>query len=150
MTVDRTTLEVMSAYKAQAIQRKKDAMAIGYNAPIPHDLWRRIIPIARQYKSSNGDIATLYTYLLSNVNGQPENDRYMAAFTSVQRIADETGLGRNRIAYLSNVLEACGLLRTCYDYRTNKRDKLYYPLYYSTLTDAEIHANMQALEGKSP
>lgn len=140
----------MKRYQSEAIARKDYAInTLGKNAPIPHDLWRRIVPIAREFNRSNSDIVTLYTYLLASVNGQRDNDRYMSAFKSVQRIADDTGIGRNRIAHLSDVLEACGLLRTYYDYKSNKRDKLYYPLYYSALTDNEIRANMRTLEGQS-
>lgn len=145
---NQTTLDVMKAYQARAIHRKATALQDGFNAPIPHDLWRRIIPIACEYERGNTAIATLYTYLLAHVNGQTTNDRYMAAFTSVQRIADETGIGRNRIANLSNVLEAVGLLVTCYDYKSNKRDKLYYPLYSSDLSDEQIRENLSKLYGK--
>ncbi|WP_340637689.1 hypothetical protein [Bacillus cereus] len=69
----------------------------------------------------------------------------MSAFPSVDKIAEETGIGRNRIAKLSNVLVAVGLIKTAYDYTTNKRDKLYFPLYYSSLTDEEIRRNLDEL-----
>ncbi|MEH6941663.1 hypothetical protein [Bacillus sp. JJ722] len=108
-------------------------------------MFRRLVPIAREYEKGNADIALIYTYLLSNVNGQPDNDRYMSAFTSVERIAADTGIGRNRVAKLSNVLEAVGLLKTAYDYTANKREKLYFPLYYSALTDEEIRRNLDAI-----
>lgn len=133
----------------EAIQRKEYAMTPGNgltgNAPIPHDLWRRIIPIAREYDKANASIAQLYSYLLAYVNGKKDNDRYMSAFPSVDKIAEETGIGRNRIAKLSNVLVAVGLIKTAYDYTTNKRDKLYFPLYYSSLTDDEIRRNLDEL-----
>lgn len=133
----------------ESAKRKAYAMAkdngLSGNAPIPHDLWRRLIPIAKEYDKGNATIAQLYSYLLAYVNGQTENDRYMSAFTSVERIADETGIGRNRLKRLSDVLEAVGLLRTAYDYTGNKREKLYYPMYYSSLTDAEIRRNLDVL-----
>lgn len=133
----------------EATQRKEYAMTPGNgltgNAPIPHDLWRRIIPIAREYDKANASIAQLYSYLLAYVNGMKDNDRYMSAFPSVDKIAEETGIGRNRIAKLSNVLIAVGLIKTAYDYATNKRDKLYFPLYYSSLTDEEIRRNLDEL-----
>ncbi|HFK1514766.1 TPA: helix-turn-helix domain-containing protein [Bacillus cereus] len=133
----------------EAIQRKEYSMTPGNgltgNAPIPNDLWRRIIPIAREYDKANASIAQLYSYLLAYVNGKKDNDRYMSAFPSVEKIAEETGIGRNRIAKLSNVLIAVGLIKTAYDYATNKRDKLYFPLYYSSLTDKEIRRNLDEL-----
>ncbi|MDF1510864.1 hypothetical protein PZE06_22275 [Robertmurraya sp. DFI.2.37] len=129
-------------YANEAAQRKEHALAAGKNGMIPHDLWRRLIPIAMEYDRGNADMALLYSYLVANVNGQPDNDRYMSAFMSVERIANETRIGRNRVAKLADALEACGLLRTAFDYAGNKRDKLYYPQYYSALTDEEVHEGM--------
>lgn len=137
----------------EAEQRKrysmqKDSGQSGY-AHVPHDMYRRLIPIAREYEGGNGAAVMLYTYLLANVSGQRSNDRYMSAFPSVERIAADTGIGRNRIAKLSSVLEAVGLIKTAYDYTSNKRDKLYFPMYYSSLSDEEIRSNLDRLyDGK--
>jgi acetate kinase len=136
----------------EAKQRKDHSMrknnGLSGNAPIPHDLYRRLVPIAREYEKGNADMVLLYTYLLANVNGKKDNDRYMSAFTSVDRIAADTGIGRNRIAKLSNVLEAVGLVKTAYDYASNKRDKLYFPQYYSELSDETIRRNLDVIYGK--
>jgi acetate kinase len=136
----------------EAKQRKDHSMrknnGLSGNAPIPHDLYRRLVPIAREYEKGNADMVLLYTYLLANVNGKKDNDRYMSAFTSVDRIATDTGIGRNRIAKLSNVLEAVGLVKTAYDYTSNKRDKLYFPQYYSELSDETIRRNLDVIYGK--
>ncbi|WP_326069961.1 helix-turn-helix domain-containing protein [Bacillus subtilis] len=138
----------------EALQRKAYAMqkenGLTGNAPVPHDLWRRLVPIAREYEKGNGAIAQLYTYLLAHVNGKVDNDRYMSAFPSVDKIAEDTGIGRNRIARLANVLEAVGLLKTAYDYASNKREKLYYPQYYSGLSDAEVRRRLDVIYGQSP
>lgn len=134
----------------EAARRKSSFLDRGHYAPVPHDLFRRIVPIAREYDKSNAHIATIYTYLLSMVNGQQDNDRYMSAFPSVQRIADDTGIGRNRIKPLCDVLEAVGLVKSAMDYTSNKRDKLYYPQYYSELTDEQIRAKLDVLYGHSP
>lgn len=141
----KTTLQVMDTYKTEAVFRKDKALKDGLNAPIPHDLWRRIIPIAREFEAGNANIAAVYTYLLAHVNGQKTNDRYMAAFTSVAKIARDTRITVNRIAKLVAVLEAVGLLRTCYDYAGNKPTKLYYPLYSSNLSDEQIRENLSEL-----
>lgn len=134
----------------EAARRKSACLDRGHYAPVPHDLFRRLVPIAREYDKSNAHIATVYTYLLSMVNGQHDNDRYMSAFPSVQRIADETGIGRNRIKPLCDVLEAVGLVKSAMDYTSNKRDKLYYPQYYSGLTDEQIRGRLDVLYGHSP
>ncbi|AHV98998.1 hypothetical protein [Paenibacillus sabinae] len=138
------------ALAEEAAHKKSTCLDRGHYAPVPHDLFRRLIPIAREYDKGNVHMAALYTYLLAMVNGQPDNDRYMSAFPSVQRIADETGIGRNRIKPLCDVLEAVGLVKSAMDYTSNKRDKLYYPQYYSALTDEEIRANLDVLYGHSP
>lgn len=131
----------------EAEARKAKALRKGGNGQVPHDMWRRLLPIAMEYNRGYGAAATIYTYLLANVNGQPDNDRYMSAFTSVDRIARETGIGRNRVAPLVDVLEAVGLLKTTYDYTGNKREKLYFPQYYSELSDGEIRARMAVIGG---
>lgn len=136
-----------ASYAVEALQRKEFALkkdnGLSGNGMIPHDLWRRHIPIAREYGGKRmADMALLYSYLIANVNGQRDNDRYMSAWPSVSTIVAETGLNKNRVAPLSDALEAVGLLKTAYDYTGNKRNKLYFPQYYSTLTDNEVHANM--------
>jgi biotin operon repressor len=130
-------------------QRKQYAMkadnGLTGNAPVPHDLWRRIIPITREYDKGNVDIAKLYTYLLAHVNGDKTNNRYMSAFPSVEKIAEDIGVSRNRVRKLTDVLEAVGLVKTAYDYTLNKREKLYYPQYYSALSDDDIRRNLDEL-----
>lgn len=129
-------------------RRKNEALARGHNGLYPHDLWNRIIPITREYNRGTPDIALLYSYLVSRVNGQPDNDRYMSAFPNVETIAKDTGIGRNRITPLVEILEFTGLLKTTYDYTANKREKLYYPQYYSEVSDEEIHEKMSEWVGK--
>lgn len=141
MKTGKFTQYALEAKRRRDYSMREHTGLTGYGT-IPHDLWRRIIPIARQYDKGIVDIALLYSYLIANVNGQPENDRYMSAFKSVESIAAETGIGRNRVRPLADALEAVGLLKTAYDYAGNKRDKLYYPQYYSDFTDEQIHANM--------
>lgn len=133
-----------SAMADEASRRKEYALERGMNGMIPHDLWNRIIPITREYNRATPDIALLYSYLISRINGQVGNDRYMSAFPNVDTIAKETGIGRNRVTPLVEILEFSGLLKTAYDYTSNKRDKLYFPQYYSDVPDDEIHANMRA------
>ena len=125
----------------KAFAQQKDNGMSG-NGMVPHDMWRRLIPIAIEYDRKLGDMAILYTYLMAHVNGDVANDRYMAAWPNVDTIVKETGIGKNRVAAVSDALEAIGLIRAVYDYTSNKRDKLYYPLYYSSLSDEVIRENM--------
>jgi len=133
----------------EAEQRKEFALSKGNgltgNGQLPHDLWRVVVPTVRMYNKGYVDVVLLYTYLLANVNGQRDNDRYMSAFPSVPRIAKETGIGRNRIANLSEVLVAVGLLKTTYDYTGNKRNKLYYPQYYTELNVEQMRYNLSSI-----
>lgn len=132
--------------KAYVLKKGNDLTG---SAPVIHDLWRIIVPIAREFDKKNVHIGALYSYLLAHTNGQKENDWYMAAFTSVDTIATDLMIGRNRIAHLSAVLEAVGLLETAYNYGGGKRNKLYYPQYYSALTQDEMRANLRELYSKS-
>lgn len=129
----------------RAGRRKQEALTAGHYQPLPNDLWRRLVPLARKYDKGYADIATLYTYLLAHVNGQHGTAQYMSAWPSVQTIAADTGIGRNRVPKLAAVLEAVGLLEVAYEQRGVRRLKRYYPLYYSTLSDAEVHANLKVM-----
>ena len=115
------------------------------NGMIPHDLWRRIIPIAKEYDKRAANMAQLYSYLIAYVNGNPDNDRYMCAFPSVKTINEDTGLGVNSIPLLSDMLVAVGLLVTTYDYVDVRKKKLYYPQYYTELTDGQIRQRLANL-----
>lgn len=117
------------------------------NGMIPHDLWRRIIPIAKEYDKRAANMAQLYSYLIAYVNGNSDNDRYMCAFPSVQTINEDTGLGVNLIPLLSDMLVAVGLLVTTYDYVDVRKKKLYYPQYYTRLTDEQIRYELSVLFG---
>lgn len=132
--------------KAYVLKKGNDLTG---SAPVIHDLWRTIVPIAREFDKKNVDIGALYSYLLAHTNGQRDNDWYMAAFTSVDKIAADLMIGKNRINQLSKVLEAVGLLETAYNYAGRKKNKLYYPQYYSALTSDEMRANLRELYSKS-
>ncbi|MEH6868938.1 hypothetical protein [Bacillus safensis] len=132
--------------KAYVLKKGNDLTG---SAPVIHDLWRTIVPIAREFDRRNVDIGALYSYLLAHTNGQRDNDWYMAAFTSVDKIAADLMIGKNRINQLSKVLEAVGLLETAYNYAGRKKNKLYYPQYYSALTQDEMRANLRELYSKS-
>lgn len=139
----------MNEYAMEAEQKKAYALKKGSgltgNAPVTHDLWRTIVPIAREFDDSNVAISMLYTYLLAYTNGQKENDWYMAAFTSIESIAKDLKIGKGRIKRLADVLVAVGLLKTAYNYYGRKKNKLYYPQYYSTLTTDEMRENLREL-----
>jgi len=116
-----------------------------WSAPVTHDLWRTIVPIAREFDKKNVSIGSFYTYLLAHTNGQKGSGWYMAAPTPVDKIAADLMIGKNRINHLSKVLEAVGLLETAYNYAGRKKSKLYYPQYYSALTPDEMRANLAKL-----
>lgn len=133
-----------AARKKEFVYEKENGLG-GY-APVMHTFSRELLPLIVEYGKYNRDAAILYFYLLANTNGQPDNDRYMSAFKSVETIAAETGISKNNISYLSDVLEALGMIETAYDYTSNKRDKLYYPQYYSDVPIPVIRERMAKLK----
>jgi hypothetical protein len=129
-----------SAWKKRRAMEKDNGLT--GNAPVPHDLWRKVVPIAKEFERGNVAVAALYSYLLAHVNGNADNDRYMSAFTSVDRLAEDMCVGKNRVSLLSDILVAVGLLKTVYDYAGNRKEKLYYPQYYTTQTEDEMRRNI--------
>lgn len=104
-------------------------------APLSHEIGREILPKLVAQDKKNRDAIVLYVYLLSHVNGQPDSDRYMSAWPTLETIAKETGIDRNRISKLAGLLEQNGLIRSVYEYSRNKREKLYYPMYAPLQTE---------------
>ena len=113
---------------------------------MPHTFCRDLLPIVLEYDRSNRDIVVLYAYLIAHTNGDKQNNRYMAAFPAVETIDKETGISRNNIAYLSDVLEAIGMIETAFD-RTpsGHNQKLYYPQYYSEVPEYVIRERLERL-----
>lgn len=133
--------------KHQSLQEEN---GLGGYAPLLHDFSRRILPILVEYDSKNRDVIVLYNYILSKTNGDPENDRYMAAFPSNKTINAESGVPINRLAHISNILEACGMIKTIQDRSPNGRNqKLYYPQYYSDVPEYIIRIRMEELTKKN-
>src|SRR5699024_2122518 len=98
-----------------------------------------------EYDKRATNMAQLYSYLIAYVNGNPDNDRYMCAFSSVKTINEDTGLGVNSIPLLSEMLVAVELLVTTYDYVDVRKKKLYNPQYYTELTDGQIRQRLANL-----
>src|SRR5690625_4930053 len=111
----------------QALNGKERAH--GAYAPLPHEIGRDILPQLVARNKKDRDAIVLYVYLLAHVNGQPDSDRYMSAWPTVDKIAADTGIDKNRISKLAALLEDRGLIRCEYVYSRNKREKLYYPMY---------------------
>lgn len=113
----------------QALQRKQQLLKDGLTAPIPHSIGRELLPLMVSENKRDRDAVVLYVYLLSKVNGDKENNRYMSAWPSNKTIAEETGIDKNNIKRLSDLLEKHGLIKTEIIYSLNKKEKLYYPMY---------------------
>src|SRR5690625_2035704 len=118
----------------EAEQRKAFSLdknnGLGGNAPMPHIFCRDLLPIVLEYDRTNRDIVVLYAYLLAHTNGDKKNDRYMSAFPSLVTIDKETGISRNRLPYLSDILEAIGMIKTALDRSPEGHNqKLYFPQY---------------------
>jgi uncharacterized protein related to proFAR isomerase len=126
-----TGADKRSPFVAQALQRKQAALQAqesGY-APLPNNIGRDFLPRIVAQDKRNRDAIVLYVYLLAHVNGQAENPRYMSAWPTVEKIAEDTGIDKNRLTHLCRILTEAGILATDYIYSLNKREKLYYPLY---------------------
>jgi hypothetical protein len=115
----------------ESVKRKEALLQRGSTAPLGHELGRDILPRLVALDKKDRDAIVLYVYLLAHVNGDPSSSRYMSAWPSNVKIAEETGIDKNRIKTLADVLEREGLIKTEYVYTHNKREKLYYPMYHA-------------------
>src|SRR5690625_4765216 len=116
--------------QTKALRSKQAVLDVGMYTPIPHDLFRKKLPeMNTKYKKTDvRDALFMYGLLCAYVNGQSDKDVYMWAFLTVEQIADMTGIDRNRIKRLSDILEQEALLYTETKRVANGRKKIYMPL----------------------
>ena len=116
--------------QAEALRRKQATLDCGLYTPIPHTLYRERLPAMneRYSKKDVRDALFIYGLLCAYVNGQSDKDVYMWAFLTVDQIADMSGIDRNRIKRLSDILEDESLLYTETKRVANGRKKFYMPL----------------------
>src|SRR5690625_1277156 len=120
----------LSKEQAEALRRKQAVLDRGLYAPIPHEIYREKMPDmqTRYDKQDVRDALFIYTFLQAYVNGQSDNDVYMWAFLTVKQIADRTGIDRNRIKRLCDILEEEALICTEMKRTATGRKKFYMPL----------------------
>lgn len=124
----------LSAEQTEFLRQKEYVLErgnrVGY-APIPHSLYQQTLPmLAEKYgKADARDAVFLYTYLHAYMNGSSDKAYYLWAFPSVADIADVTGIAKDRMKPLIDVLIAEGLMRTKYVWFNGNRKKMFMPLY---------------------
>lgn len=123
-------MEGLSKEQAEALRRKQAVLDHGLYTPIPHELYREKMPEmqARYDKQDVRDALFIYTFLHAYVNGQSEKDVYMWSFLTVRQIAEMTGIDRNRVKPLCDILENEGLIKTEMKRTATGRKKFYMPL----------------------
>lgn len=120
----------LSREQAECIRRKNDVLSKGSYTPIPHDLYRRrLVDMHVKYdKRDVRDALFIYGLLNAYVNGESDKEYYLWSFLTVNQIADMTGIDRNRIKPLCDLLEAEGLLVTHVMRTPTGRKKFYMPM----------------------
>jgi len=119
----------------QEVLRQKERVlsktdGVGYT-PIPHWVYRELLPeLNDKYGGPTArDCLTLYMYLHANVNGQNRNTEYMWAFPTVTQIANDTGIHKDRIKGLCDILVMEGVMLTKKVPWYGHSKKMYMPLY---------------------
>ena len=121
----------LSAEQVEALRQKESLLARGSYAVIPHDIYRVILPeLNAKYDGRLArDCIVLYGYLHAYVNGTSGKSEYLWAYPSVDQIVADTGIKRNRVKPLADVLEAEGLLITRKIPWYGNTKKMYMPQY---------------------
>src|SRR5690625_3035722 len=123
-------MKELSKEQAEAIRRKESVLASGLYTPIPHRLYRETLPdLQRKYGARDArDAVFLYTYLHAYVNGESDKDVYLWTYLTVNQSVDVTGIDRNRVKPLCDILEKECLLWTEMKLTSTGRKKFYMPL----------------------
>lgn len=113
--------------------RQKTALLNGGNgyAPIPHNIYRDLLPeLKAKYDGQTArDCVILYGYMQAYANGQSEGTAYMWAFPNVVQIAQDTGIHKDRIKGLIDILVSEGVMVTRKIPWYGHTKKMYLPLY---------------------
>ncbi|MED3832947.1 hypothetical protein [Peribacillus frigoritolerans] len=118
---------------AEAIRQKERLLSAdnGGYAPIPHFIYRELLPeLKDKYDGQKArDCILLYGYMHAYTNGQSANDAYMWAFPNVTQIAADTGIHKDRIKGLIDILVSEGVMATRKIPWYGHTKKMYMPLY---------------------
>jgi len=130
MTKDQRHDKMKELAQQASVQKQRVLDAGGYSV-IPHDIYRKVLPELRDnYDGQTArDCVLLYGYLHAYVNGQSGGDAYMWAYPTVDQIVEDTGIHRNRVSKLSDILVAEGLIKTERIPWYGHTKKMYLPLF---------------------
>ncbi|NYV67576.1 hypothetical protein HYI36_20060 [Bacillus sp. Gen3] len=126
----------MDNYASEALRQKESVLAAGGYAVVPHDIYRVVLPeLTAKYDGRTArDCVLLYGYLQAHVNGESGGEAYMWAFPTVDKIVEDTGIKRNRVKPLTDILESEGLLVTRRIPWYGHTKKMFMPLYHRQST----------------
>lgn len=116
---------------AEAKRQKEGVLSAGSYAIIPHDIYRKLLPeLKDKYDGQTArDCVILYGYMHAYTNGQSEGHAYMWAFPNVTRVAEDTGIHKDRIKGLVDILVSEGVMVTKKIPWHGHTKKMYMPLY---------------------
>jgi hypothetical protein len=132
--------EQMKVLAVEANRQKERVLDAGGYAVIPHDIYRKVLPeMKAKYDGQTArDCILLYSYLHAYVNGQSEGDAYMWAWPTLNQIVEDTGIHRNRVKVLTDILVSERLLVTQKVPWHGHTKKMFLPLYSpSIISDTE-------------
>ncbi|MDH5159835.1 hypothetical protein [Heyndrickxia oleronia] len=126
----------MDNYASEALRQKESVLAAGGYAVVPHDIYRVVLPeLTAKYDGRTArDCVLLYGYFQAHVNGESGGEAYMWAFPTVDKIVEDTGIKRNRVKPLTDILESEGLLVTRRIPWYGHTKKMFMPLYHRQST----------------
>jgi hypothetical protein len=116
---------------AEALRQKEHVLLVGSYAIIPHDIYRSLLPeLKAKYDGQTArDCIILYGYMHAYTNGQSEGSAYMWAFPTLDQIVEDTGIHRNRVKGLTDILVHEGIMLTKKIPWYGHTKKMYMPLY---------------------
>jgi hypothetical protein len=116
--------------KAQAQKERLLSGGKGYT-PTPHWIYRDWLPeLKEKYDGQTArDCVILLGYMHAYANGQSGGDVYMWAFPNVVQVAQDTGIHKDRIKGLVDILVSEGVMVTQRKKWYGHTKKMYLPLF---------------------
>lgn len=124
------TDEKLTEEQRRHVSQKADVLNGSYT-PIPHELYREVLPdlVAKYDGQTARDCLVLYGYMHAYTNGASAGAAYLWAYPTVKQIREHTGIHGDRIKRLVDILASEGLLVTRKIPWYGHSKKMYMPMF---------------------
>jgi hypothetical protein len=131
--MSRDRAEVLNEGSMLAFTQKEELKKRGGYAMIPHEIGRKLLPqLVEEYGGRTArDALALFFYLHAHANGEQDRNLYLWAFPPAEKICVDTGIDKNRLSKLGEILIKHKLIWKLRIPWNGHTKAVYLPLYFT-------------------